>query len=71
MAKSKKGEKSMIRIDYASSAAALYDGGWRANDKEQLIKEYELSEEDAELICERLAEFEYDYEHEEEIIPLF
>lgn len=44
--------------DIESSAAALYDGGWRSEDKEQLISEYDLTEEEAEAICERLATFE-------------
>ena len=44
--------------DIESSAAALYDGGWRSEDKEQLISEYDLTEEEAEAICERLAAFE-------------
>ena len=43
-------------------ASALYDGGWRAEDKEWLIQEYGteygLSEDEAERICEYLAEFE-------------
>lgn len=43
--------------DFYSSAAALYDGGWRAEDKEQLIKEYDLTEEEAERICYFLYEF--------------
>lgn len=37
--------------DFYSSAAALYDGGWRAEDKEQLIEEYDLTEDEAERIC--------------------
>jgi len=41
-----------------TSAAYLYDGGWRKEDKEQLIAEYGLSEEDAQKICAELARFE-------------
>lgn len=44
--------------DYRSSAAALYDGGWRAEDRDELISEYELTKEEATTICEILAEFE-------------
>lgn len=44
--------------DYESSAAALYDGGWRSEDKEDLIEEYQLTEEEATNICEILAEIE-------------
>ena len=38
------------------SAAALYDGGWRFEDKDQLVEEYELTEEETEKLCEILAE---------------
>ena len=44
--------------DYESMAAALYDGGWRAEDKEQLKKEYDLTDEDAERIVDLLATYE-------------
>ena len=44
--------------DFYNSAAALYDGGWRAEDKEQLIKEYDLTEEEVERICYFLYEFD-------------
>ena len=39
-------------------AASLYDGGWRSTDKEELMTEYELTEEEAEKICEFLKEYE-------------
>lgn len=35
--------------------AALYDGGWRNEDKEELMSEYGFSEEEAEEICKALA----------------
>ena len=44
--------------DYGSMAAALYDGGWRAEDKEQLQAEYELTDDDVERIVNLLAEYE-------------
>ena len=44
--------------DIAASAAALYDGGWRAEDRDQLITEYVLTLEDAEAICEALKDIE-------------
>lgn len=44
--------------DYVSSAAALYDGGWRSTDKEELIEEYDLTEEEATKLCELLEEYE-------------
>lgn len=44
--------------DYEQSAAALYDGGWRAEDIDELMSEYDMSREDAERIAARLAEYE-------------
>lgn len=44
--------------DIESSAAALYDGGWRADDREELIAEYQLPEDEADAICEKLKEYE-------------
>lgn len=44
--------------DYEASAAALYDGGWKTEDREQLIEEYELSEGEADKICKLLEEYE-------------
>lgn len=41
-------------MDIQASASALYDGGWRAGDKEQLMAEYGLSTAQAESICELL-----------------
>ncbi len=43
----------MIKDVYAS-AVALFDGGWRSTDKEPLIKEYDLTEEEAEQLTEAL-----------------
>lgn len=43
--------------DISMSAAALYDGGWRSTDKDQMMDEYGLAEQEAEAICERLAEY--------------
>ena len=37
------------------TAASLFDGGWRAEDREQLISEYDLSEAEADELCELLA----------------
>lgn len=44
--------------DYSTSAAALYDGGWRAEDKAQIIRKYQLTEEEADRLTEALAELE-------------
>lgn len=41
-----------------SIAAALFEGGWRKEDKEQLMQEYGLTDEQADVICELLAEME-------------
>jgi hypothetical protein len=39
-------------------AASLYDGGWRAADREQMIEYYTLTEDEADDICELLKEYE-------------
>jgi hypothetical protein len=44
--------------DVQSIAAALYDGGWRATDREWLIAEYELDVDEADAICEKLRDYE-------------
>ena len=44
--------------DLEMSAASLYDGGWRAEDKEELISEYHLTEQEADELVEKLAEYE-------------
>lgn len=44
--------------DLEMSAAALYDGGWRAEDREELISEYQLTEQEADELVEKLAEYE-------------
>lgn len=52
-------EKGKIMInDIQSVAAALYDGGWIAADKDDLIEEYELTADEATEICELLKEYE-------------
>lgn len=46
--------------DIESSAAALYDGGWRSADRDQLIAEYDLTANEADVLCkelERIQEF--------------
>lgn len=39
-------------------AAALYDGGWRKEDKKWIMEEYGLTEEDATRICSTLDDYE-------------
>lgn len=48
----------MDRREAMDTACNLYDGGWRAEDKDMLIAEYEISEEYADMICEALEEIE-------------
>ena len=40
------------------SAHALFDGGWRASDRKELIAEHNLNSRDAHLICEILTVLE-------------
>ena len=44
--------------DVRSSAAALYDGGWRSDDRDELIEEYELTEEEADSLVKELKKIE-------------
>ena len=37
----------MMTMNNQHSAASLYDGGWRAEDRDQLISEYDLTAEEA------------------------
>ena len=50
---------TMIK-DVSSSAAALYDGGWRAGDRDQLIAEYNLTPAEADQLCAALERLELD-----------
>lgn len=40
------------------TADSLYQGGWRTEDREEIMAEYDLTEEEADLICERLEIYE-------------
>lgn len=40
------------------SASMLYDGGWRSADRDMLIGEYDLTEAEADDICNELKEIE-------------
>jgi hypothetical protein len=44
--------------DTEMRAAALYDGGWRSGDGESLVDEYELTQEEADMICAQLKKWE-------------
>ena len=43
--------------DYESIASALYEGGWRVEDRDQLQAEYDLTDEDVERIIDLLATY--------------
>ena len=48
----------MMTMNNQYSAASLYDGGWRAEDRDRLIEEYDLTAEEADDLCRELAEYE-------------
>ena len=45
--------------DILSAAASLYDGGWRSEDRDDLIEEYGLTGVEADKLCEALAEYDH------------
>ena len=45
----------MMTMNNQYSAASLYDGGWRAEDRDQLIDEYNMTADEADDICKELA----------------
>lgn len=45
-------------IKFRDMCGALYDGGWRKKDRELLIETYILDPQEADAICEVLAEIE-------------
>ena len=48
----------MRKHEIEQAASSLYDGGWRSEDREQLIQEYDLSEREANEICKLLDELD-------------
>ena len=46
----------MMTMNNQYSAAFLYDGGWRAEDRDQMIDEYGLTADEADEICKELAD---------------
>lgn len=40
------------------AAASLFNGGWRSTDRDELIREYDLTETEADELCEALKEIE-------------
>ena len=51
-------ESSLNIEDMQRMAEALYDGGWRAEDHDQLMSEYDLTSDEADAICEALKDIE-------------
>ncbi len=49
--------------DYHSIAASLYDGGWRAEDLDDIAREYDFSQVGASEICEYLVDMQGMYEN--------
>lgn len=49
-------------MNYDEDAKALYDGGWRGTDYEELMTEYQLTSKEAYEICIRLEEMENENE---------
>lgn len=47
-----------MTIDYQSMAGDLYGGGWRAEDKEWLKTEYELTDDEVDYLCDALEKYE-------------
>lgn len=45
-------------VDLETEAASLYDGGWRAEDRDSIQKEYDLTDDDTDAIVKKLADYE-------------
>lgn len=45
-------------MDYRQIAASLYDGGWRAEDADELQQEYDLTDEELASIIDELEDIE-------------
>lgn len=50
--------ESAKMIELETTAASLYDGGWRAADREELKGEYGFTDEELEVVTEKLKEYE-------------
>jgi hypothetical protein len=44
----------MTDTEIMKSACSLYDGGWRASDRDEMTAEYDLPDVDADAICKVL-----------------
>lgn len=59
----------MDKYAYAlETASHLYDGGWRASDKEDLKSEYHFDDQVLDLVCDHLSDFEIE---ENEIVESY
>ena len=47
--------------DARADAEALYDGGWRAEDREQLMEAFNLTDDEVDDICIELEDIESDH----------
>jgi hypothetical protein len=52
--------------DIENAASALYDGGWRVGDREQLKRVHGLTDKQADVLCRELAEYGITDDKEEE-----
>lgn len=50
--------ESAKMIELETTAASLYDGGWRAADREELKDEYGFDDDELEIVVEKLKEYE-------------
>lgn len=50
----------MIKAKAKAVVGALYDGGWRASDREELKKEYDLTEDEVKELCKALEEIKFE-----------
>lgn len=50
--------ESAKMIELETAAASMYDGGWRAKDRDAIQKEYDLTDDDTDAIVEKLTEYE-------------
>ena len=48
----------MKQADIETTAAFLYDGGWRSDDRGELATKYNLTQDEADDICAELAKVE-------------
>lgn len=49
--------ESAKMIELETTAASLYDGGWRAADSKELKEEYGFTDEELEIVTEKLKEY--------------